>query len=131
MKTFSEQIKVEGLFEYTCRMMREKRYSLPQAGGTWYPPVKSPAKRSPIIKPEVVSYGKPIPITPIKLIVPMSVDSVDEQDSELEAYLEPNPQELEVSAPLAHEEVEDVMFAAAEQEEGDGQLDIVVSTDAD
>ena len=126
MKPFSEQIKVEGLFEYTCRMMREKRYSLPQAGGTWYSPVREPAKRfAPSVKPKSEpETWKVTPIEPIKMIVPMSIDSVDEQDAELEAYLEPNPQELEVSAPLAHEECELLMDEiSGESEELSGVVD--------
>jgi len=121
MKPFSEQIKVEGLFEYTCRMMREKRYSLPQAGGTWYPPVRKPA--SSVAQPPE-SLGKPVAVIPPKPLVVTSIDNVDEQDAELEAYLEPNPQELEVSVPLAHEDAELVMDEiSGESEELSGVVD--------
>jgi hypothetical protein len=106
--------------------MNRKRYSLPQAGGTWYSPVREPAKRfAPSVKPKSEpETWKVTPIEPIKMIVPMSIDSVDEQDAELEAYLEPNPQELEVSAPLAHEECELLMDeTSGESEELSGVVD--------
>jgi len=89
MKPFSEQIKVEGLFEYTARLQREKRYSMQQQGGTWYPPVRQLAKRSPVAQPpEVISYGK------VKPLMPLVVTSIDNVDDEIELPSEDDPREV-------------------------------------
>ena len=126
MKTFSEQIKVEGLFEYTCRMMREKRYSLPQAGGTWYPPVRKPAKRSSVAQPPEF-LGKPVAVIPPK---PLIVTSIDNVEDEVETFSEDDIVELVPSAPLPYQECLGDGVPSdgeVEQEEGGGQLDVVTA----
>jgi len=125
MKPFSEQIKVEGLFEYTARLQREKRYSMQQQGGTWYPPVRQLAKRSPVAQPpEVISYGK------VKPLMPLVVTSIDNVEDEVETFSEDDIVELVPSAPLPYEECLGDGVPSdgeVEQEEGGGQLDVVTA----
>jgi hypothetical protein len=113
MTTFSELAKQEGLFALTARLQRERRASLSAQQGVWLVPVSvKERKRTKFTPPPEESFGKVTPLAPLKLIVPMGCDSVEDIVPEVS---EDDIVELAPSAPLEREEPEDVMFALAEE----------------
>jgi hypothetical protein len=115
-----------GLYFLTALKIKAKRESYPAQLAKWLVPVKEHHAPRPVApRPEPESW-KVTPLERKPLLV--TADAVDEQDQELEAYLEPDPVEV-CAAPKPIEAGDDTDVDVMD-DEGGGQLTFVTDDES-